>query len=73
VSSGGRGAPRLGVRIGTLVWRQEVERYGQRAQARAAAEHERPDLERDGVSITDLEACDRLGRDGTRLGGLVKV
>lgn len=70
---GGRRAPRLGVRIGALVWRQEVERYAPGSPARGAAERERTGLERDGVSITQLEACDELGQDGTRLRGLAKV
>jgi hypothetical protein len=73
VGTGGRGAPRLGVRIGALVWRQEVERYDQGSRARLDAERERAGLERDGVSVTELEACDQLGHDGTRLGGLAKL
>jgi hypothetical protein len=73
VSTGGRSAPRLGVQIGALVWRQEVERYDRGSQARAAAERERAGLERDGVRVSELKACDQLGQDGTRLGGLAKV
>jgi hypothetical protein len=73
VSTGGPSAPRLGVRIGALVWRQEVERYDPGSQARAAAERERTGLERDGVRVSELQACDQLGQDGTRLGGLAKL
>jgi len=65
--------PRLGVRIGTLVWQQEVERYDQGSQARAAGERERSTLERHGVNVTNLEACAEEGPDRTRLGGLVKL
>jgi hypothetical protein len=73
VSTGGRGAPRLAVRIGALAWRQEVERYGQGSAARRAAERERVALECDGIELTSLLACEAEEARGTRLGGLVKV
>jgi len=73
VSAAGRGAPRLAVRIGARVWREEVERYDRRSEARIAVERERPGLERGGVSIDELEACAEDGPDGTRLGGLLKL
>lgn len=64
---------RIAVRIGTRVWRDEVERFGERTAARSAAERERAQLEQDGIDLSALERCDAEGPDGTRLGGLVKV
>lgn len=73
MSTPGRSAPRLSVRVGNLPWRQEVERYDEGSAARVAAERERTGLERDGIGLSELEACAELGPDETRLGGLVKV
>lgn len=64
---------RIAVRIGARVWRDEVERFGERTTARIAGERERARLERDGIDLSALERCDAEGSDGTRLAGLVKV
>lgn len=64
---------RIGVRIGARVWRDEVERFGERTAARAAAQRERARLERDGADLSALQRCDPDASDGTRLAGLVKV
>jgi len=55
------------------VWRDEVERFGDRTAARIAAERERVRLERDGIDPSALQRCDAEAADGTRLVGLVKV
>lgn len=73
MATAGRGARRVAVRISPEVWREEVERFDDRSRPRTAAERERRRLERDGVSLADLERCAELGGDGTRLRGLVKV
>lgn len=61
------------MRIGAAVWREEVERFGDRAAARIAAERERIRLEQDGIALSALQQCDPEAADGTRLGGLLKV
>jgi len=45
VETSGGAAKRVFVHVGPQVWREEVERYGQRSPARAAAERERRRLE----------------------------
>ena len=69
----GRPRARFAVRIGVRVWRDEVERFGDRTSARIAAERERGRLERDGIDPSALHRCDAEAPDGTRLAGLVKV
>lgn len=73
MATSGRGARRVAVRISPTVWREEVERFSQRAGARVAAERARRRLEEDGLSLVDVERCADEGPEGTRLGGLVKV
>ncbi len=73
MATSGRGARRVAVRISPGVWREEVERFDQRSRARAAAERERRRLDRDGLSLADVERCVEEGPDHTRLAGLVKV
>jgi hypothetical protein len=68
-----RGSARVAVLIDPDVWRQEVERLDARSGARIAAERERSQLEREGVSRALLQRCEEEGPDGTRLGGLVKA
>jgi hypothetical protein len=64
---------RLPVRIEPSVWAEEVERLTARSRAREAAERERGRLERDGIELTALSACEPLGASGTRLARLVKT
>jgi len=73
VTTPGRGERRVAVRIGPGAWEEEVERFDDRSRPRTAAERERRRLEREGLSLTDLERCAELGPDGTRLADLVKV
>jgi len=73
VPTPGRRPGRIAVRIGARVWRDEVERFGDRTAARIAAERERARLERDGIDLSTLQRCDPEAPDGTRLAGLVKV
>lgn len=61
------------VRIEPSVWAEEVERFALSSPARTAVQRERKRLERSGVRTSLLLRCDAAGRDGTRLGGLVKV
>ena len=68
-----RGETKVAVRIDPGVWREEVERLDARSPARIAAERERRDLEETGVTLAQLQRCDELGDDRTRLRGLVKV
>ncbi len=69
----GPGAPQVEVRIPGRVWAEEVERLRSGSAARQSAERERRRLERDGLSLTQLIACDPAGPGGTRLSGLFKV
>ncbi len=69
----GRRSRRIPVRIGAGVWREEVERFGNRSAARIAAERERARLEQDGIDLTALQQCEAEATDDTRLAGLVKV
>lgn len=68
-----RGETKVAVRIDPGAWREEVERLDARSPARIAAERERRDLEETGVTLVQLQRCDELGDDRTRLRGLVKV
>ena len=68
-----RGPTRVAVRIDPDVWREEVERPDARSPARIAAERERRLRERAGVALAQLQRCNELGDDQTRLPGLVKV
>ena len=68
-----RGETKVAVRIDPGVWREEVERLDARSLARIAAERERRDLEETGVNLAQLQRCEELGDDRTRLRGLVKV
>ena len=67
------GERRVTVLVTPEVWRAEVERFGERSPARAAAERERPRLESDGLRLAELRRCEPDGTDGTALGGLVKA
>lgn len=73
MSSSGRAAPHVAVRISPAAWREEVERFDRRSPSRAAAERERKHLVQDGLSIAGLQRCAAEGPDGTKLEGLVKV
>lgn len=64
---------RVAVRIDPEVWREEVERLDERSPARIAAERERRRLEEAGIALMQLQRCDELGDDETRLPGLLKV
>jgi hypothetical protein len=64
---------RVEVRIPGRIWAEEVERLRAGSSVRVAAERERRRLERDGLSLRELIACDPAGPDGTRLPGLFKV
>jgi hypothetical protein len=46
------------VRIDPTVWDEEVARFAERSPARVAAECGRGGLERDGISLTSLLACE---------------
>jgi hypothetical protein len=69
----GRDAERVQVKIAPQVWAQEVGRLRPGSRARVAAERERRQLERDGLSLSQLVRCDAVGNDGTRLPGLFKL
>lgn len=56
------------------MWRADVElRYPPQSTARKIADRARREFERDGVPERELQACDPEGRDGTRLGGCLKI
>lgn len=55
------------------MWAEEVERFAVSSPARTVVQREREGLERIGVRTSLLLRCDAAGRDGTQLGGLVKV
>ena len=61
------------MKIDSDVWREEVERLDGRAPARIAAQRERRRLDEKGVPLRQLQRCDELGEDQTRLPGLIKV
>jgi hypothetical protein len=67
-----RGVIRVAVRILPAVWQEEVERFDDRSSARAAAERERPTLEREGIDLRQLQRCSPEGPDRSRLKALVK-
>lgn len=69
----GRAAKRIAVRIEATVWEQEVGRFATHSDARVAADRERPRVERDGIALEALLACDTVGPDGTYLRGLLKA
>ena len=69
----GRGLARVAVKIDSDVWREEVERLDARAPARIAAQRERRRLDGEGVPLRQLQRCDELGEDQTRLRRLIKV
>ena len=73
MQTSGGAARGVSVHVGPLVWREEVERYGQRSPARAAAERERRRLEDGRVALGDVQRCADDGADRTRLAGLLKV
>ena len=73
MATSGRRSRRIPVRIGAEAWREEVERFGDRSEARVAAERERGRLEQEGIDLAALQQCDAEAPDGTRLAGLVKV
>ncbi len=62
---------RLPVVFDDPTWTADLGRVGQRGPE--IANRARADLERDGVALSDLRRCDPEGRDGTRLGGCVKL
>jgi hypothetical protein len=68
-----RDLTRVAAKINPDVWREEVERLDARSPARIASERERRRLEEEGVPLAQLQRCDELGEDQTRLAGLVKV
>jgi hypothetical protein len=68
-----RGLARVAVKIDPDVWRDEVERFDARSSARITAQRERRQLEAEGVPLRQLQRCEDLGDDHTRLPGLVKV
>jgi hypothetical protein len=68
-----RGARRIAVRVSADVWREEVERFGARSQARRVADRERRQLEREGVRLADAQPCAQEGPGGTHLDRLLKV
>jgi hypothetical protein len=51
----------------------DTDRYPSDSRARDVAELARRRFEDEGVPVRALMACDEEGRDGTRLGGLLKV
>lgn len=73
MSTSDRQPVRVAVKVDPDVWREEVERLSPRSRARSSAERERPRPESQGVALSQLQACDELGEDYTRLKGLVKV
>jgi hypothetical protein len=73
VPTASRRARRLPVRIDPTVWDEEVGRLAARSPGRIAAERERPGLEHDGIPLSSLLLCDPEGREGARLGGLMKA
>jgi hypothetical protein len=68
-----RGLTRVAVEIDPDVWRDEVERFDARSSARLTAQRERRQLEAEGVLLRQLQRCEDLGDDQTRLAGLAKV
>lgn len=62
---------RLPVVFDDPTWNADLARLGQRGAE--IADRARADLEREGVALSDLLKCDPEGRDGTRLGGCVKL
>jgi hypothetical protein len=67
------GRIRIAVRIGADVWMEEVERLRAGSPARVAAERERARLEKEGLELGQLRACEDEAEDRTRLEGLFKV
>jgi hypothetical protein len=61
------------VQINETVWTEEVGRFARRSPPRAAAERERPRLERDGIALSLLARCEAQHASGTRLPGLVRT
>jgi hypothetical protein len=61
------------VRIDPTVWDEEVGRFAAGSPARIAAERERGALERDGIELSSLLACEAEGAEGTRLERVVKA
>jgi hypothetical protein len=66
-------AARFRVQLSDSVWREEVGRYDPASAARLAAERERAKLVSAGIDLSRLQPCAKLGTDGTRLAGLVKL
>ena len=62
MSTSGRRARRLVVRIDPLVWDEEVGRFAHGAPARLAAERERRLLEGEGIELTSLLPCEAEGQ-----------
>ncbi len=54
-------------------WREEVERFNPRSEARIAAERERRGFERRGIDYDQVQDCDAAASDGTRLLDMQKV
>ncbi len=63
--------PVFRVRFDTPTYDQDLQRV--RKEGRTVATNARAQLERDGIAVALLSACQSDARDGTELGGLAKL
>lgn len=66
-----RGPVRVPVTFDDARWAQDLARAS--TEAAEVARVARRRMERDGANLIELRPCDPEGRDGTRLGGCVKL